>query len=539
MTALSSSASSSRSPSGVAVNIPPEMYKANPDAKDHYGVIIIGSGFSGLAANIQLKRKAGFTDVICYEREADFGGTWCANTYPGAACDIPVGLYSFSFAKKPWTSNWAGQKSLLKYMHDVADEHNIRNIVLRTSVLSCDYSSGIWTVKIKNLDTGEEKTKTCNILISAVGGLREPSLPGFAMGEAAKEFEGAVFHTARWDHSVDIKGKKVVLVGNGCSAAQIVPAVLDDVASLTQVARSRQTYVPHPVLPENKYWYWALRWIPGLLFLQRALIYFAMESYFIISDIHRGVSKRSRQLGQVLNHINSKASPKFREALTPDFDLGAKRRIFDSGYVEATNNPKFDLVQDDAVVKLNKKSVTTLKGREIEADVVVLSTGFKVQDFFFPLKVTSSTGEELVHRLKSEVTPGKMYRGTLAHGFPNFFVLQGPNTATGHSSVIFTSEAQINMILSVTKPILRMLKEGKVDDEKRPTVEIKEKAEEEYYKMMRAEMKKKVWEKDGGVSWYVDSKTRLCIALYPWSQTNFWYHATFPTKSHFKWTNCA
>ncbi|KAL8287672.1 hypothetical protein RQP46_003530 [Phenoliferia psychrophenolica] len=511
----------------------PTIYEADEDLKSHYGVIIAGAGLSGIAMNVQLKRLHKFTDVMCYEREADFGGTWMSNTYPGASCDIPVGLYSYSFAQKVFSCHWPGQKEILDYMHEVVAQFKLRNITLKTSIEEASYADGIWTLRIKNLETGVESVKTCNVFVSAVGGLREPSIPAFAAGN--KDFEGEVWHTARWNHDVDITGKHVVLVGNGCTAAQVVPNVINKVASLTQVARSRQSYLPLPKLLANHWFYfWMLRHVPGFLALQRFAIYCVAESAFKISDIVRGAGLREYTRNLLARYIRRKAPAKYTEALTPDFDLGAKRRIFDSGYLGAMHNPKFTLVQGDAVVSMKGRSVRTANGLDIPADIVVLSTGFRVQDYFFPLRV-SARGEELVTRLQEE--NGKMYRGTVASGYPNFFVLQGPNTVTGHSSVIFTSEAQITMTLKLITPILKKLKSGKALSSPAPSVEVTPEAETEYYSLLRTEMKRKVWEKDGGVSWYVNDKG-LCIALYPWSQTNFWYHATYPNKAHFRWSGC-
>ncbi|KAK4700697.1 hypothetical protein P7C70_g5544, partial [Phenoliferia sp. Uapishka_3] len=448
--------------------------------------------------------------------------------------DIPVGLYSFSFAQKSWGTHWPGQKAILEYIHEVVEQFNLRNIVLRTEVREASYADGIWTVRIRNLDTGVEAVKTCNIFITCAGGLREPSIPSFAASKNSG-FDGAVFHSAQWDHKVDYKGKHVVLVGNGCSGAQIVPNMINDVASLTQVARSRQSYLPPPPLPSSWLWFWCARWIPG----------HAKEGASEVSV--RAVHDRMPLPRKLIpRHIVQPAS----DALVPDFDIAAKRRVFDSGYLASMHNPKFNLIQDDAVVSLKGRTVTTAKGIEIEADIVVLSTGFKVQEYLFPLRVINQSGVELVKQLKE--TNAKMYRGTVASNFPNMFIIMGPNTATGHSSVIFTSEAQIIMTLKLIAPILKKLKTGEKLPSPAPSVEVTERAENEYYKELRVQMKDRVWEKDGGVvrlmpstysnaiersspsqSWYVDQKTRLCTALYPWSQNHFWYHATWPDRTHF------
>ncbi|KAL8280306.1 hypothetical protein RQP46_007223 [Phenoliferia psychrophenolica] len=461
------------------------MNTAQADVKSHYGVIIIGSGLSGLAANVQLKRKAGFTDVICYEAESDFGGTWFSNNYPGAACDIPISLYSYSFAQKYWGSHWPGQKDILDYMHDVADKFELKNIVCNTTVSNAHYSKGLWTVRIKNTITGIEAVKTANIVIMAVGGLREPLLPKFAVGNT--DFEGRFFHSARWEHDIDYKGKNVVVVGNGCTAAQIIPGIIKDVGTLTQVARSRQTYIPPPPLPTWWFWFVLCRWIPGLIYLQRIGVYFAAEFFFLLSDVKRGVSRRAMILNSVLKNIRKSAPKEYQEVLAPDFPMGAK---------------------DDAVVSMKGRSIRTANGVEVPADIVVFSTGFNVGNYFSPLSVSSDESEvDLRTRMKGN--NAMFYRGTCAHSFPNLFVIHGPNTGTGHSSVIFTSEAQITMMLKLVKPILTLLQTG-VRLSPAPTVEVTDVAERNFFKDMRAEMKKKTWEIDGGACFYTN-ENGFCI----------------------------
>ncbi|SCV74893.1 BQ2448_7922 [Microbotryum intermedium] len=501
------------------------------DTKSYYGAIILGAGLSGLAANIQLKRKLGFTDVFCYEKSADIGGTWNHNRYPGAACDIPLSLYSFSFAppKDVWTQ-WAAQPQILGYLHSVQKKFEVNNIAFHHMVLEARHSrkTGLWTVQVKDLKTGEIKTRTCNILISALGGLANPNDPTFDV----RDFNGDVFHSAQWNFDVSLKDKDVVMVGNGCSAAQIVPEIADEVKSLTQIARSRQSIIRRPLAPDNTLVHWAKKYIPGFAWLLRTIIFLIMERMFRVSDVKRGTKDRDYLLKDTKKYIREVAPEKYWDALEPDFDIAAKRRVFDSGYYAALNNPKVDLVQDDALESVKGDTVTTKNGRKFKADVIVLCTGFKVHDYLFPVKIYNSAGVSLQNRLRDNKV--SVYQGTCVADFPNFFWLMGPNTATGHSSVIFTSEAQITMMRKLIKPILSQLKPS-TTGESAPTVEVTAAAQEQYNKKIRNEMKKKVWEKDGGVSWYVNKETGLCTALYPFSQIHFWWNASFPKKADFKY----
>lgn len=510
----------------------------SPDTKNHYGVIIIGGGLSGLAMNIQLKRKLGFTDVICYEGDSDVGGTWHANTYPGAGVDVPATFYSFSFAPAIFSSQWIQQAEILNYIHDVKKRFQVNNVVFDTNVLWAKWSpsTGLWTVKIQNKLTGEETTKTCNVVISAVGGLREPNIPEFVQNT---EFKGDVFHSARWNHNVEIAGRDVVVVGNGCSASQIIPEIMLKVQHLTQVARSRQTILPRPKVPDGKLFWFLARWVPLFLKIQRFLIFLGSEAMFPVSHITKGVQLRKKHLKALTNYMHAFAPKKYWSALTPDFDVSAKRRIFEDpkrGYLAAMNNPNFELVQDDTVISLSPHAVVTASGREIKADVVVLSTGFLIQDFTYPLEIFNGDGESLLERYRSSGV--RAYRGTFVSGFPNFANLMGPNTATGHSSVLFTSECQITMILKVLGPVLKTLTHLAPSKNPAPYVEVTLEAEKEYYASMRAAMKERVWEKNGGVSWYVETSSGLCTTLYPWSQINFWWNATWPVYSHFRRVGC-
>ncbi|GAA6009379.1 hypothetical protein JCM11491_004299 [Sporobolomyces phaffii] len=503
------------------------------DEKEHYGCIIMGAGLSGMAAAIQMKKKMGFEDVIVYEKSSDVGGTWNLNRYPGAACDIPISLYSFSFCPATdITTQWAGQKEILNYLHGVKEKCNLDYVVYRTAVEEARFSrkTGLWTLSVRDVETKEVRTRTCNILISCLGGLSIPNNPPFD----PKEFDGHVFHSAQWDHSVDIKGKDVVIVGNGCSAAQIVPEIVKDCKSVTQIARSRQSILRRIPVPDAWFLRFLMRWVPGLAWFVRAMIFFVMESHFKIVDVQKGEKTRQAVVKDTVNYIHETAPQKYWEVLKPDFDIAAKRRVFDSGYYKALHSENMELIADDVVTEAKGNTVYTKNGRKVKADVIVLATGFRVMDFLFPLKIYNSEGVQLQHQLNNNGV--KNFQSTAVSGFPNFFWLMGPQSATGHSSVLFTSECQITLMFRLIKPIVDQLRKPQLLIPA-PYVEVTKKAEDEFMANIRAEMKKKVWEKDGGVSWYVDPKTGLCHTLYPYSQVNFWRRCTFMRLSDkFVWT---
>ncbi|GAA6054351.1 hypothetical protein JCM3770_003330 [Rhodotorula araucariae] len=503
-----------------------------PDTKEHYTAIVMGAGISGMATAIQIKRKLGLDDVLVYEKTSDVGGTWNVNRYPGAACDIPFTFYSFSFYPAFHTkSEWAGQKDILEYLHTVQDKFNLRNIVFRTSVTSAKFSrdDGLWHLTVRDEQTGEVRNRTCNILLSCLGGLTIPHDPPFN----PDDFSGDVFHSARWRADVSLKDKDVVVVGNGCSAAQIIPEIVKEAASVTQIARSRQTFFRRIPVPDAPIMRFFMRWIPGFGLLVRAIMFFVTEGLFRVTDLRRGAKDRQKAVKQLREYMQEKAPRKYWKDLEPDFDVAAKRRVFDTGYYESLNAPNMELIADDTVTSVKGDKVFTKAGRTVRADVIVLATGFKVRDFLFPLKIYNDKGVSLQDHLQE--TNVKTYQSTVIAEFPNFFWIMGPNSATGHSSVLFTSEAQLNLAFHLIHPILNALK---ADGRKKPApyVEVKTEAEDAYYWRLRKEMKKKVWEKDGGVSWYVDQKTGLCTTLYPWSQVHFWRSCTFPRFGDFEWT---
>ncbi|GAA5891609.1 hypothetical protein JCM6882_004530 [Rhodosporidiobolus microsporus] len=508
-----------------------------PDTKEHYTAIVMGAGLSGMATAIQLRRKLGLADVLVYEKTNDVGGTWSVNRYPGAACDIPLTFYSFSFDPAyDVPTQWASQSHILDYLHQVQRRQHLNNICFRQQVEVARFSrsTGLWTLEVRDLTTNTTRTRTCNILISCLGGLAIPNDPPFPVGD----FHGPVFHSAEWPQDLDLTGKDVVLVGNGCSAAQIVPELAKTAKSITQVARSRQTVFPRIKIPDSPATRFLLRYLPGFGYFLRCFMFWVIESMFWISDIKRGAKKRLAMTLMLRKYIESEAPRKYWDVLYPDFDVAAKRRIFDTGYLESLNRGNVDLIGDDSVVSAKGNEVFTKKGKVVKADAIALATGFKVRDYLFPLKVYNEKGENLQERLMKNGI--KTYQSTLIAEYPNFFWVMGPNSATGHSSVLFTSEAQLNLVFHLIHPILNKLRASSPSSpsatEPAPYVEVTTRAEELYWKALREKMKEKVWEQNGGVSWYVDKATGLCTTLYPWPQTHFWRRCTFPTFSDFRWT---
>ncbi|BGP19072.1 hypothetical protein JCM10213_006661 [Rhodosporidiobolus nylandii] len=508
------------------------------DAEPHTTVIIAGAGVSGLDALIQLKRLLNVTDVVCYEKYHELGGTWALNHYPGASCDIPIALYSFSFEPaKEFNTQWPGSGGICRYYNRVVDKFDVRpQIVFRTVVEEARFSreTGLWTVRIRNVETNETRTKTCNVFISAVGALSTPADAPFD----TSAFDGKVMHSAQWDQSVDLKDKDVVILGNGCSAAQIVPAVLPEVKSLTQIARNKHSIVAPNFFVDNAFSNGLMRWVPGLFSVFRRIVFNVCESYFYMSDKEKGAKGRKKIKQESDRYIEKVAPEKYWDQLKYDFEFGQKRRIIDfSGYAPALHNPKFSLLLPDTIASAKGNTVTTEKGVSLPADVIVLSTGFKVTDYLFHLKVFNSEGESLVDRLKGNGV--KTYLTSMVASYPNFFILMGPNSVTGHSSALFQTECTVEMLCNLLKPVVSTVRSaGTETGEKAPTVEVTQKAEDEWYAAMREEMGKRIWEANGGISWYVDPEQGKCTTLFPWGQLEFQRQTRDIKKERFVWTGC-
>ncbi|KAM5341523.1 hypothetical protein ACJ41O_014554 [Fusarium nematophilum] len=508
----------------------------------HRDVIIIGAGFGGIAMACQLKNKLNFTDICLLERQSGIGGTWWINTYPGIACDIPSPFYSFSFAQKPdWPKFFAPGDEICRYMNKVADSYSLRDkIQLNTEVSSCKWNpdTKLWQVKVHRMVPGlgdlsaaerlqridtdgpssvylDETTWTCRVLISAVGGLVEPS-PWPANVPGKDDFQGDILHSARWDKKVDFRGKNVVVVGTGCSAAQLVPRLLDDdlgAKHVTQLMREPPWVLPRvtPPLGDRFYQRWSpllCSYIPGYMAGFRALVAAVTELDFGLFGSSASSEKQRRNLQKkMIQHMKETAPSKYHEILTPKYSIGCKRRIYDTAWFPCLHDPRIDLTTlalqsvDETGVTLAPGTKThpvekNLEGGHIPADIIVLANGFAVSRWFHPLEVTGSNGTTLQEEFDARGGP-QLYRGTALDSFPNFFVLFGPNSFTGHSSVVLGLENQVNHAIKLLKPVLTGQAEA---------IEVKREAANQYTQQVQTDLKKMVWNSGGCSSWYVTSE---------------------------------
>lgn len=492
-----------------------------PPIRSSSKVAIVGAGFGGIGAAIKTAKDLKETDFVMFEKHDNFGGTWWANTYPGCASDIPAIWYSFSYAL---TTNWSRvqppQYEMEEYLLRIVDQYELREKArFKTSVDSFEYdeNSGLWTLHAHNLNTGQKIEHTCKLVVSCRGGLVHPrdlDAPGL------ENFGGKYMHSAVWDHSVDFKGKNVVVVGNGCSAVQIVPTLLNDpqynVGSLTQVFRSKH-YIMPPVPPILlKLYHFMSFHFYGLMMVRWFLVFISEIRFPLFKGdgfFARFFRKRLRK--RSVDYIHLTAPKKYWDMLIPNFKVGCKRMILDYQYVPTLLNPRLTLAYS-GLKEVVKDGVILDDGRHVKADIIVACTGYDL-DKSAKLPVTTTTGSTVSELWKKEGTTA--YRTILVKDVPNLFVIGGPNSGTGHSSVIMALENAIDYYAKVAKPVIK--------GEKKSVV-VKPEAYDNWRVTIQNELKKSVFgTKFGGcVSWYSNEKENP--TAFAWSQVYYWYITHFP-----------
>ena len=461
-----------------------------------FTAIIIGSGFGGQAAAINL-RRIGIEDFLILERRAWMGGTWSQNSYPGAAVDVQSPLYSLSFEPYRWSQMFAEQDELVEYTNHVLAKHGLREKTrLNANVTKVQWDEATQTWQVQ-LESGE--TLAAKFLVNASGPLSTPVIPNF---KGRDTFEGQTFHTNNWQHSYDHKGKRVAIIGSGASAAQVIPAIAPEVKELHVFQRT-----PHWVLPRPDHVFSKFeRALLGNKLIYKALrtaIYWALESRVI------GFKYSKKMLNVVaqqaaLKHIARQISdPAIRKAVTPDYTIGCKRIILSSTLYPALCRPNVQLhPKDDGIAEINPRGILTAKGQQIDLDLIVYSTGYDATDGVISYPVDGKGGRS-VQDVWAEFP--RAYLGTAMPGFPNFFIVTGPNTGIGHTSAIFVIEAQMEYI---RRAIQAVQKQGA------KAIEVKPQAEADYTTMIHREMKQTVWQSGGCTSWY-KSKSGHVIAMFP------------------------
>lgn len=451
----------------------------------HVKTIIVGSGFAGLGLAIRLNEQ-GRGDFLVLERGSDVGGTWRDNTYPGAACDVPSHLYSYSFAPNPnWSRSFSKQGEIQSYIRGVAERYQ----VLDRHVFDCDVTSIRWNDDDARWEIGSSKGDfTADTVVSAVGALCEPALPDI---KGINDFEGEIFHSARWNHDVDLTGKRVAVIGTGASSIQIVPAIADQVAALDVYQRTAPWLLPRLdrpyLLPERL----AFKHLPIVQKLSRSAIYAIRETQVVGLAKFPPLMKAFEAISRTKLQVEIR-DPELRKKVTPNYRIGCKRMLISNEYYPALDRDNVDVVTDP-IAEVKAGSIVTKDGTEREIDALIVATGFHVTDSPTYNVVVGKDGRTLAEVFDEGGQQG--YKGSTIANFPNMFFLLGPNVGLGHTSMVFMIESQINYISDAL---------ATVDKLGLRTVEVRSDAQRAYNVDLKKKMDKTVWNTGGCASWYMD-----------------------------------
>jgi cation diffusion facilitator CzcD-associated flavoprotein CzcO len=489
------------------------------DDAQYVETVIIGTGFSGLLAAIRLKKEK-TEDFVLLERESDVGGTWQNNSYPGAEVDIPTGLYSFSFIPYKFKKRYAPQSELLEYTNYIIDKFNIRKFTrTNQAVTQATYDEGecLWHVEV---ESGERYI--ARFIIDTSGVLANPNTPYI---DGAESFQGKKFHTAEWDHSVPYEGKDVGVIGSGCSATQVVPAIADKVNQLTVfmgtpewiLPRSDRNYSPIEQTMMN---------LPGIRQLNRFLIFAIHELRFIGFRRYPFTIKLSNFIKYFYKLSLKKNLEKYidddnlRQHMMPDYELGCRRVIPSNAYLPALSRDNVE-VETSGIDTITPTGIRTKDGKDIPLDIIVYATGYfaytnvkKMLSF----QVYGRDGRNLNSEWEAEAVS---YKGITVSGYPNYFKINGPNTGTGHSSQISYMETMVDYTVDAICAVKQ--------DKSIKAIDVRSNVQREYVTKMKNTMKSTVWQNGSCKSFYRKDKTGEVTSLSPESVVNFifsrkWFH---------------
>lgn len=457
-------------------------------AAQHARVAVIGAGFAGLGVAIRLK-QAGIPFVV-FERADEIGGTWRDNTYPGCQCDVPSHLYSFSFALNPnWSRTYSPQSEIWQYLRDCASRFDLYpEIRFGHEVVDAawDQDDRLWRI-----ETAKGRW-TAEVLISGNGGLAEPAIPHLP---GLDSFAGTSFHSAAWDHEHDLTDRKVAVVGTGASAIQLIPKIQPLVERLHVFQRTPGWVLPHTDRPTTGHERAAYRRFPPLQRLVRGLVYMARE--MLVFGLTRNIRllKPLNRIGKA--HLRRQVRDReLRKKLIPRFSPGCKRLLLSNDYYPALTQPNVDVITE-GITEVRPTSIVTTDGAEHEVDTIIFATGFLVTDNPMMERLRGADGRSLA---KVWLEGGlRAYLGTTVDGFPNLFLMTGPNTGIGHTSVLVMIEAQIRYVIDCLETMSRR---GLA------SVEVKEEAVARFSADVHERSKSTVWMAGGCASWYLDAAGR-------------------------------
>ena len=477
----------------------------------YFETVIIGTGFSGLLAAIRLKKK-NCNDFVLLERDSDIGGTWWANSYPGAEVDVPTGLYSISFVPYKFKKKYAPQSELLAYTNYIIDKFDIRKCTkTNQAVTKLTYSESefLWHV-----DVGSGEKYVARFIIDTSGVLANPKLPYI---KGAEFFQGAKFHTAQWDHGVSYKGKNVGVIGSGCSATQVVSAIASQVNKLTVFMGT-----PEWILPRSDRNYSSVEQVimnlPGIRHINRLIIFTYHEVRFIGFRRYPFTSKISKLIkyfyARTLKRNLRKyiADDNLRQHMMPDYELGSRRVIPTNAYLPALSRENVD-VDISGIENITSTGIRTKDGKDIPLDIIVYATGFFAYSNMKKLlsfQVYGRDGRNLNSEWETEIVS---YKGITVSGYPNYFKINGPNTGTGHSSQISYMEAMVNYTVKAICAVKR--------DKDIKAIDVKSNVQSEYVAKMKRNLKLTVWQSGECKAFYRKNMTGEVTSLSPEAVANF------------------
>jgi 4-hydroxyacetophenone monooxygenase len=492
-----------------------------PPPPPGFRVVIIGAGLSGMCTAIKL--QAAGIDFVILEKDGDIGGTWLENVYPGCGVDTPSHFYSFSFAPNPkWTRFFAKRGEVFGYLSELADRYDLRkHIQSNTEVVRADYdaASASWRLQARTQDGRTERLEA-PVLISAVGMVNRPSVPLIADLDS---FAGPMMHTAEWDPEADVRGKRVAVIGTGASAMQLVPAIADEAEQVLVFQRSKQWAIPYPnyhrSVPEG------VRYL-----MERVPLYagwYRLRTFWNFGDrLHESlqIDPSWPHPDRSINALNEKhriflTKHVARELgdridligeCVPDYPPYVKRPLLDNGWFRTVAREDVELITE-AVARVTPTGVVTASGAEYQADMIVLATGFKTLQFLWPMEIRGASGKTLREQWGED--DARAYLGITVPDFPNFFIVNGPNTNAGHGgSAIIATELEVRYVMQA---IRRLIEAGLA------SVEVREDVFWDYNKELDEALSRAIWSHKKATTYYRNNKGRVVVSS-PWKYLDYW-----------------
>lgn len=471
----------------------------NPD----YDVIIVGAGFSGVGLALKLKR-AGLDNFVILESEAGVGGTWWVNRYPGCACDVQSHLYSLSFAPNPnWSRHFPPREEIQSHLEQVVKQGNLlTHIHFNTKVETATWNedANLWTVTDQS---GQERTG--RVFISAMGGLSKPKWPEI---EGLNDFSGAVFHSQQWPEDIDLTKRKVGVIGTGASAVQFIPHVAKQASRLTVFQRTPNWILPKPDRSISSVHRWFYQNIPPIRWLLRLALFLLLETRLPAFTRFPKLAYFHRK--KAIKHLQSQVQdPALWDALTPAYPMGCKRVLMSNDFYPSFNRPNVSLITQ-SIKCITPTGIIDESGTAHEFDALILGTGFEASHPIPPGLILGRNHTDLAEAWSAGP---EAYKGLSVHGFPNMFLMLGPNTALGHNSVLLMIEGQINYVVDAINTLKKNAWQS---------VEVLSDSQASWNNQLAKTLKRSVWNAGGCQSWY----------LHPTSgrNTTLWPHTTIRYK---------